>query len=111
MNIQAKCCYLISIEEIKIMFAADTCNVEPSLYQHFFRQAGKVDYLFVGMESVGAPTHWIYEPVLAEKLSKTANESRRLNGSNAVQAEALVKALGSQKVFIYALGSNRGCHR
>ncbi|RZP96965.1 MBL fold metallo-hydrolase [Vibrio vulnificus] len=104
LNIQAKCCYLISIDERKIMFAADTCNVEPSLYQHFFRQAGKVDYLFVGMESEGAPSHWIYEPVLAEKLSKDANESRRLNGSNAVQAEAMVKALGSQKVFIYALG-------
>ncbi|MDW6005413.1 MBL fold metallo-hydrolase [Vibrio mangrovi] len=104
LNIQAKCCYLISIGEQKVMFAADTCNVEPALYQHFFRLSGKVDYLFVGMESEGAPTHWIYEPVLADKLSKGANESRRLNGSNAIQAEAMVKDLGCEKVFIYALG-------
>ena len=42
-------------EKHKLLFAADSCNIEPRLYEHIHRDVGDVDVLFLGMECDGAP--------------------------------------------------------
>ena len=34
---------------------ADSCNIEPRLYEHIYREIGEVDALFLGMECDRAP--------------------------------------------------------
>ncbi len=47
---------------------------------------------------------WLYGPLLPEPLAREIDQSRRLDGSNADRAIALVKALDVVEVKIYALG-------
>jgi hypothetical protein len=68
------------------MFAADSCNVEPPLYQHIWREFGEVRALFVEMECDGAPLGWLYGPLLSRRLERVQDGSRRLSGSNYAQA-------------------------
>jgi L-ascorbate metabolism protein UlaG (beta-lactamase superfamily) len=104
LNVQSKLAYLINIGRHKLMFAADSCNIEPKLYEHVFNEVGKVDALFLGMECDGAPLSWLYGPLLTRKIDRGMDESRRLAGSNYAQAIDIVNRFQCKEAYVYAMG-------
>jgi len=104
LNIRSKTAYIVRIGNRSLLFAADSCNIEPRLYDHIHREFGDVDALFLGMECDGAPLTWLYGPLLTRSLERSMDESRRLNGSNFEQAIDLVRRLNCPNVYVYAMG-------
>src|SRR5215831_3524288 len=104
LNIGTKLAYAVKAGPHSLLFAADSCNIEPRLYKHLHRDLGDVDALFVGMECDGAPLTWLYGPLLTQKIERSMDESRRLAGSNYEQAMSIVEEFGCKEVFVYAMG-------
>ena len=104
LNIRCKAAYLVRVGNRALLFAADSCNIEPRLYDHLYHEVGNVDAVFLGMECDGAPLTWLYGPLLTRKIERAMDESRRLAGSNYDQAIGLVQRFNSQSVFVYAMG-------
>lgn len=104
LSVHAKLMYLIDIGNHKLMFAADSCNMEPRLYEHTHKDVGDVDALFLGMECDGAPLNWLYGPLITKNVPRAMAESRRLSGSNCMQGMDLVNRFGCKSVYVYAMG-------
>lgn len=104
LDIRTKLAYLVTLGQHKLLFAADSCNIEPYLYQHVHNQIGDIDALFLGMECDGAPLNWLYGPLLFEPIPRAMNESRRLAGSNYEQALDIVNQFNCRHVYVYAMG-------
>jgi L-ascorbate metabolism protein UlaG (beta-lactamase superfamily) len=104
LNIRAKLAYLVRIGKHALAFAADSCNLEPLLYEHLHREIGDVTALFLGMECDGAPLSWLYGPLLTSTIDRGIDESRRLAGSDYPQAMAIVDRLRCKEVYVYAMG-------
>jgi L-ascorbate metabolism protein UlaG (beta-lactamase superfamily) len=104
LNIQTKSCYHVATGEFSVLFCADSCNVEPRLYQHVQKLIGDVDVLFLGMECEGAPLSWLYGPLLTSELARDKDYSRRLAGCNYRRAMDMVHALSPKEIYIYAMG-------
>ncbi|MCH2195458.1 MBL fold metallo-hydrolase [Kordia sp.] len=104
-DIRSKLCYHVALHnEFKVLFAADSCNVEPKVYQRIHQMVGDIDILFLGMECDGAPLSWLYGPLMFEKLPREMDQSRRLAGCDYKQGEALVDIFSPKNVFVYAMG-------
>src|SRR5690606_38018994 len=58
LNIQTKLAYAVRLKDKKFLFVADSNNLDSRLYQHIFKDIGKIDFLFIGMECQGAPLTW-----------------------------------------------------
>lgn len=104
LNVPSKLAYLVELKGHRLLFAADSCNIEPELYHRLRKIVGDVRALFVGMECDGAPGSWLYGPLYSRRLERNHDESRRLNGSNFSQAMEIVNALECKEVFVYAMG-------
>ena len=104
LDIRSKLGYWVQIKGHSLLIIADSCNIEPMLYEHLKAEMGKVDVLFVGMECEGAPLSWLYGPLLPGKMDRAMDESRRLSGCNYEQAMNIVECLGCGDVFVYAMG-------
>jgi L-ascorbate metabolism protein UlaG (beta-lactamase superfamily) len=104
LDIQSKMAWLISIHSHSLLFAADSCNIEPKLYEHIHNEVGDVDALFLGMECDGAPLSWLYGPLLTQPLDRSVDESRRLAGSNYEQGKSIVDTFNCKDVYVYAMG-------
>ncbi len=104
LNIRSKTAYLVRIDERTILFAADSRNLDSTVYRHVREMVGPVDTLFVGMECDGAPLSWIYGPLLTTRLAHSINQSRRAAGSDFRGAIEIVDSLGCAEVFVYAMG-------
>jgi L-ascorbate metabolism protein UlaG (beta-lactamase superfamily) len=104
LNVLTKSAYLLRLNDHKLLFAADSCNVSPKMYGHIQRELGDVDAFFVGMECDGAPVSWIYGPLLTQKLERPKDQSRRLAGSNFERAMAMVEQFHCKEVYVYAMG-------
>jgi L-ascorbate metabolism protein UlaG (beta-lactamase superfamily) len=104
LDVRSKLAYLVRTAKHSLVFAADSCNIEPSLYEHLGAAVGKADALFVGMECDGAPLTWLYGPLLTQRLERAMDESRRLAGSNFEQAMKLVEVFQCREVYVYAMG-------
>jgi L-ascorbate metabolism protein UlaG (beta-lactamase superfamily) len=104
LNVLTKSGYLLRVNGHKLMFAADSCNISPKMYEHIHRELGDVDALFVGMECDGAPVSWIYGPLLTQRLERTKDHSRRLAGSNFDRAIDIVNQFHCKQVYVYAMG-------
>jgi L-ascorbate metabolism protein UlaG (beta-lactamase superfamily) len=104
LNIQSKMAWLVRLDPHSMLFAADSCNIEPRLYEHIHREVGDVDALFLGMECDGAPLSWLYGPLLTQKMERTMDESRRLAGSNFEQGISIVDLFKCRDVYVYAMG-------
>jgi L-ascorbate metabolism protein UlaG (beta-lactamase superfamily) len=104
MAITTKLAYRICIGRESLLFAADSCNVEPLLYRHLHRVFGDISALFLGMECDGAPLSWLYGPLLFQRPDRAADMSRRLAGSNFEQAIAIVDEFRCKDVYVYAMG-------
>lgn len=104
LNIRAKLAFHVQMAGKRIVIGADSSNIEPRLYQHLTDFLGKIDILFIGMESEGAPLSWVYGPLLTKLLPRKMDQSRRFNGSNYDMASAMVDQLEPKEVYIYAMG-------
>ncbi|WP_438711345.1 MBL fold metallo-hydrolase [Aquimarina muelleri] len=104
LNIQAKICHYVNIGDFKMIFVADSCNVESKIYQHVCELLGEVDVIFLGMECDGAPLSWLYGSLLTEPLARDKDSSRRLAGSNFKRGKGLIDAFNPKEVYVYAMG-------
>jgi len=104
LNVRTKLSYLVTAGRHRLLFAADSCNIDPTLYHHFRRILGSVDVLFLGMECDGAPVSWLYGPLRSTRLARDKDRTRRFAGCNDERALAMVDALGCREVYVYALG-------
>jgi len=104
LDIKTKLAYVVSAGGHRLMFAADSCNIEPALYQHVHEEVGDIDALFLGMECDGAPLTWLYGPLLTRKIDRSMDESRRLAGSNYSQAVDIVNRFHCKETYVYAMG-------
>jgi L-ascorbate metabolism protein UlaG (beta-lactamase superfamily) len=104
LQIRTKTAYVVQFGTRSLLFAADSCNIEPRLYDHIHRQFGDMDAIFLGMECDGAPLSWLYGPLLTKSLDRAMDDSRRLNGSNFDQANDLVRRFNCPNVYVYAMG-------
>ncbi|WP_426094746.1 MBL fold metallo-hydrolase [Flavobacterium sp. DSR2-3-3] len=104
-DIRSKLCYHIALHnDLKILFTADSCNIESKIYQRVHDVIGDVDVLFLGMECEGAPLSWLYGPLMPEKLDRDKDLSRRLAGCDSDQGLSLVDIFNPRNVFVYAMG-------
>jgi L-ascorbate metabolism protein UlaG (beta-lactamase superfamily) len=105
LDIRTKLCHMVEFRNgYKVIFAADSCNIESKVYEKIHQQVGDVDILFLGMECLGAPLSWLYGPLLPKQLERDKDQSRRLAGCNFEQSKALVEIFKPRDVFIYAMG-------
>lgn len=104
LDIQSKMAWLVRIGGHSLLFAADSCNIEPRLYENIHEAIGDVDALFLGMECDGAPLSWLYGPLLTQKVERAMDESRRLSGSNCNQGMNIVDVFNCREVYVYAMG-------
>ena len=109
LRIRAKLAYLVELGGVNCVFAADSNNLEPRLYEHVRELAGPVDALFLGMECDGAPQSWLYGALLATPLKRSQDRSRRLCGSDCERGLALIERLGPKRVLVYAMGQEPWC--
>lgn len=104
LNISSKLCYHIVSDRFAALFLADSCNIEPAVYQHVHELVGDVDVLFLGMECEGAPVSWLYGHLFTQRLGRDMDGTRRLSGSNSARGMDLVERFHPQDVFVYAMG-------
>jgi L-ascorbate metabolism protein UlaG (beta-lactamase superfamily) len=104
LDILSKMAWLVKIGPHALLFAADSCNIEPRLYELLHAEVGDVDALFLGMECDGAPLSWLYGPLLTQQLDRSMNQSRRLSGSNYEQAFHIVNCFNCSEAYVYAMG-------
>jgi L-ascorbate metabolism protein UlaG (beta-lactamase superfamily) len=104
LDIRTKLCHLVDINDFRILFAADSCNVESRLYEHIHKVIGDIDILYLGMECDGAPLSWLYGPLMPAALPRDMDHSRRLAGSNYPRGIKLVDIFNPKEVYVYAMG-------
>ncbi len=104
LNISTKLGYYLRLGRRSLIFVADSCNVEPLIYQKAHEGTGDADVLFVGMECDGAPFSWLYGPLLTQSVERKMDESRRLSVSDFVRAKHLVDQFRCKEVYVYAMG-------
>jgi len=104
LSVGTKLAYLVRLGGHTLLFAADSCNIEPFLYEHVHRIVGDIDMVFIGMECDGAPCSWVYGPLMPQRLERAMDQSRRLAGSNYEQAMQIVNQFHAKEVYVYAMG-------
>ncbi len=105
LDVRSKICHMVQFKDnFKMIFAADSCNIEPRLYERVSEVYGKVDIVFLGMECDGAPLSWLYGPIMPNKLDRDKDQTRRLAGSDFQESKALIDIFEPTTVFVYAMG-------
>ena len=104
LDIPTKLGYYLKLGQNRLVFVADSCNIDPMIYERVHEVTGDADVVFVGMECQGAPLSWLYGPLLAQRLERRMDETRRLNGSDFDQAWRLAEEFGVKEVYVYAMG-------
>jgi L-ascorbate metabolism protein UlaG (beta-lactamase superfamily) len=104
LNIRTKLAYLVSIDKHRLLFAADSCNIDRRLYQHIRSLFPRIDALFLGMECDGAPMSWLYGALRTRQLARDKDATRRFAGSNFDRAMDMVNTFDCREVYVYAMG-------
>ncbi|MFI6468595.1 MBL fold metallo-hydrolase [Streptomyces sp. NPDC050528] len=104
LDIRAKSTYVVQLAGSSVFIGADSSGIDPVLYRYIRGQFGKVDMAFLGMECDGAPLTWLYKGLLTRPVTKKMSDSRKLSGSNAQQAAAIMTELGADEAYVYAMG-------
>lgn len=104
LNIQTKLAYYINLKGRKLLFLADSSNIDDRLYEYIYKHIGTVDIIFLGMECDGAPLSWLYGPMLSNPLKRSFDNSRTLSGSNFDKAWPIVKRFNCKQAYVYAMG-------
>jgi L-ascorbate metabolism protein UlaG (beta-lactamase superfamily) len=104
LDIRGKSTYWVELAGKKVFVGADSSGIDPQLYRYVRGHLGTADYAFLGMECDGAPLTWLYQALLTKPVTKKMSDSRKLSGSNAEQAAAIMTELGAAEAYIYAMG-------
>lgn len=104
LNISGKTAYRIQFGQQSFLFAADSANLEPRLYDLIRDIHGPVDTLFLGMECDGAPLSWFYGGLLTKPVERDMMYSRKGSGSDEPRARKMLEALGCSRAYVYAMG-------
>ena len=104
LDVKTKLCYVIKFDAFSMMFMADSCNLEPRLYDRIAALIDPVDVIFLGMECDGAPYSWVYGPLIMEEVPRDKDNSRRLAGSNFARGKHLVASFRPKELYLYAMG-------
>ncbi len=105
LDVRSKLCHLVSFKDgYKTMFAADSCNIQPRIYEKIHEIIGDIDVIFMGMECEGAPLSWLYGPLMSTTLERDKDGSRRLAGCDYEQTKALIEVFNPSTVFVYGMG-------
>jgi len=104
LDIPTKLGYYVRLGRHSLVVVADSCNVEPMIYEKAHEATGDADVLFVGMECDGAPLSWLYGPLITQRIERRMDESRRLSGSDFKQAWRLADQFRTKEVYVYAMG-------
>jgi len=104
LEVQSKHCALVVLEGKRFLFLVDSDAVDLALYSKLKHLIGPIDALFIGMECDGAPLTWLYGPLLPRTVLRRDDESRRGNGSNCDRAWQVIKELGCDTIYVYAMG-------
>ncbi|MFC8429219.1 MBL fold metallo-hydrolase [Streptomyces sp. NPDC057253] len=104
LDIRGKSTYWAELAGKKVFIGADSSGIDPQLYRYIKQHLGTADMAFLGMECDGAPLTWLYQGLLTVPVTKKMSNSRKLSGSNAEQAAAIMTELGANEAYIYAMG-------
>src|SRR6266404_3542428 len=100
----SKSAYVLRAGSQRILFAADSDCLDRQMYEHIRKLIGPVQTVFIGMECVGAPLTWSCGPFLPVRPARHHEQSRRYKGCDSTRAQALLDTLGSERLYIYAMG-------
>jgi L-ascorbate metabolism protein UlaG (beta-lactamase superfamily) len=96
--------YVICVGKRRLLIGADLDCLDRQVYENVRGCVGRIDTVFLGTESVGAPLSWINGPLLSKRPSREEEESRRQHGCDARRAMDIVEALGASRLYNYAMG-------
>lgn len=99
-----KTAYVVRVGREQILFGADSNCLDRRMYEHIRRILGPIQTVFIGMECVGAPLSWMYQPLLPMKLDHNMDQSRRLMGCDSNRAMQMLESVGANRVYVYAMG-------
>ena len=105
LDVRSKAAWFVETASSRLLFAADSNNIEPKLYDILRSILGPIDTLFIGMECAGAPVSWTYGPLFPIALDRKKDQTRRLDGSDFARASKAIESMGCKEVFIYAMGA------
>lgn len=105
LDIRSKLVFGIQLFDQNLVFMADSNPPSADCYLELRERLGSIDYLFLGMECVGAPVSWAYGALLRTPLQRAHEQSRRLNGSDAQRAADLRAFFMPANTFVYAMGA------
>ena len=104
LDIRGKTTYWVELGGKSVFVGADSSGIDPVVYRYMRGHLGKADMAFLGMECDGAPLTWLYQGLLTKPVTKKMSDSRKLSGSNAAQAGAIMTELGTDEAYVYAMG-------
>jgi L-ascorbate metabolism protein UlaG (beta-lactamase superfamily) len=96
--------YAVRFGKRQILIGADSDCLDKQIYQNVRQCIGRIDTVFLGTESVGAPLSWINGPLLPQRPSYEDEENRRQRGCDARRAVEILEVLGANRLYIYAMG-------
>lgn len=105
LDVRSKAAWLVKSANDTLLFAADSNNLEPKLYDLIKEAYGAIATIFIGMECLGAPFSWSYGPYLPLAVDRKKDQSRRLNGSDFESGLKVINSLGCENVYVYAMGA------
>ncbi len=103
-DVNSKLGFCVIIKEQKILFLADSNNLEPYMYKLIFDEIGPIDTVFIGMEHEGGPLTFQYGGLITIPVSYAADQSRRLSGSDYSKAINLIEQSKCKNAYVYAMG-------
>jgi L-ascorbate metabolism protein UlaG (beta-lactamase superfamily) len=104
LDIRGKSTYWVELAGKSVFVGADSSGIDPVLYRHIAAHLGSIDMAYLGMECDGAPLTWLYQGLFTKPVIKKMSDSRKLSGSNAAQAAAILTEFGATEAYIYAMG-------
>jgi L-ascorbate metabolism protein UlaG (beta-lactamase superfamily) len=96
--------YVIRLGKRNLLIGADSDCLDRQIYENVRRYVGRVDTVFLGTESVGAPLSWSYGPLLPRRPSREEEESRRQHGCDARRAIDILDVIGANRFYNYGMG-------
>ncbi|CAA7196345.1 MBL fold metallo-hydrolase [Chryseobacterium potabilaquae] len=109
LDIASKLCHFVQIGNFKLLFVADSRIIDSSVYEQLQKTVGNVDVIFLGMECDGAPSSWLYGPLMFKKLEREYDQQRRLSGSDCDKGMSLINIFNPKEVYVYAMGMEPWC--
>jgi len=96
--------YVVRAGKHQMWFAADSDCLDRRTYEYVRKSIGRIETLFIGCESVGAPLLWTCGPFFPRKPTPEQNHDRRYHGANARTALELAESIGARRIYNYAMG-------